>query len=126
MIVQIIHVKHLICKYYICNIVFVFEIQYKILYFFHWSYKFYFEYANILLKLGKTVVLFLHYDCIMILNPQMCLYWVKFMHHNEREEIIDFELCEKLWELSEGWLERHSGIWVIISSYGTSLPVPGY
>ena len=35
MIVQITHVKHLICKYCICNIVFVFEIQYKILYLFH-------------------------------------------------------------------------------------------
>ena len=74
----------------------------------------------------KIVVLFLHYDCIVILNPQMYLYWVKFMHHNEREEMNDFERCEKFWELSEGWTEWHSGIWVIISSYGTSLPVPGY
>ena len=94
---MITHIKYLICKYCICNIVFVFEIQYKILYFFHWSYNFYFEYATVLLKLGKTVVLFLHYDCIMILNLQMYLYWVKCMHHNEREEMNGFERCEKLW-----------------------------
>lgn len=74
----------------------------------------------------KTVVLFLHYDCIMKVNPQMYLYWVKCMHHNEREEMNGFECCEKLWELIEGWTEWHSGIWVIISSYGTSLPVLGY
>lgn len=57
--------------------------------------------------------------------PQMYLYWVKCMHHNEREEMNGFERCEKLWEL-RGWTEWHSGIWVIISSYGTSLPVLGY
>lgn len=72
------------------------------------------------------VVLFLHCDCIIILNPQIYLYWLKLIQCNGREEMNDFELCEKLWELSEGWTEWLSGIWVIIYIYGTALPVPGY